>query len=129
MASPYTDLTDATAFVISLTTVKGREAIIQQKLIDSAGTLTGGRAIGGVNVPSGATIYRPYYVAARLLQQNRTDQALESADGAKFTGMTIPIESFMTEQRALDASLNLEIPPGFAALVDPSSTVMSILAS
>lgn len=129
MTSPYTNLTDATAFVISLTSVTGRDAIIQQKLTDSAGTLIGNQTIGSVTVPAGTKIWRPYYTAARLLQQNRQDQALKSADGAVFSGLTTMIESFMTEQRALDASLGLEIPPGFAALVDPSSIVMSILSS
>lgn len=123
----YTDLTDATAFVVQLTSVQGRGAIIQQKLRDSAGKLKGGRDIDGTQYASGTTIYRPYWVAAKLLQQNRPDQVLTGADGASFSNLVTMIQSMMDEQLRLDQSLGLEIPSGFAAVLDlQGGPVMSI---
>lgn len=124
----YTDLTDATSFVVQLTGVQGRGAIIQQKLNDSMGKLTTSKAIAGTTYPANTPIYRPYFVAAKILQQNRADVTLKSADGATFTNLEGMIQSLMDEQLRLDQSLNLEVPPGFAAVLDlEGGPVMSIL--
>lgn len=61
--------------------------------------------------------YRPFYVAARWLEQSRTQQALSEADGAKFTGLAKPIASLMELQAAYDASNELAVPKGFEAVV------------
>jgi hypothetical protein len=50
-------------------------------------------------------VYRPFYVAAKYLEQSRRDQTLVEADGAKFTGQKIPIKSLLDLQQALDADL------------------------
>jgi hypothetical protein len=68
----------------------------------------------GIHRQSRETVYRPFYVAARWLQQSRRDQSFKEADGAKFTGQVIPIESLLDLQRSLD--LDLDIPTGFQAV-------------
>lgn len=65
-----------------------------------------------------ATVYyRPYYVAAKFLEQLRSQQAIAKADGAEFTGLQKPIESLLGQQIALDKSLGLEVPAGFEAIL------------
>lgn len=61
------------------------------------------------------THYRPFYVAAKWLEQNRQDQTFTEADGAKFTGQAKPIESLLGLQFAYDTANGLTIPPGFEA--------------
>ena len=72
--------------------------------------------------PDEATHYRPFYVAARWLEQNRGQQALESADGAKFTGYAKPIASLMNLQAAYDKSHALTVPDGFEAITSELAT-------
>lgn len=114
----YTDATEMLSLVRDLTSVIDRDTIIQRKLSDSAG-----------KDPSGVTTYRPYFVSAKLLQQNRPDQLLNSADGVKFSNLVTMIESLMNEQQSLDNALNLTVPPGFAAVLDPGAVVMSIMST
>lgn len=58
--------------------------------------------------------YRPYYAAAKFIEQNKLEQALSKAeDGVTFTGYERVIQSLFDQQRALDLALGLEIPPGF----------------
>jgi hypothetical protein len=61
-------------------------------------------------------VYRPFYVAAKYLEQSRRDQTLVEADGAKFTGQKIPIKSLLDLQQALDA--DLFIRPSFRISAD-----------
>jgi hypothetical protein len=79
--------------------------------------------------PDSTTIYRPYYVAAKFLEQLRSQQLLSKAeDGVTFTGLAKPIESLLAMQAALDQSLELTVPPGFEAVLpqcvtcEPSTT-------
>jgi hypothetical protein len=66
--------------------------------------------------PSGAIVYRYYYVAARRLQTNLEIQALSKAeDGVTFTGQAIPIETLLNLQLAIDLSIPLIVPQGFSA--------------
>ncbi len=74
--------------------------------------------------PDETVHYRPFYVAARWLEQNRAQQALESADGAKFTGYAKPIASLMQLQAAYDKANELTIPDGFEALTSDLSEKM-----
>jgi hypothetical protein len=67
---------------------------------------------------SDVTIYRPYYVAAKFLEQLRSQQILSKAeDGVTFTGLAKPIESLLNLQAALDLSLGLTVPEGFEAIL------------
>ena len=64
--------------------------------------------------------YRPYIVAALLLEQQPKQQKLSEADGATFTGMAVPIESFYRLQSRIDmAHPDWIIPMGFIAPVIP----------
>lgn len=63
----------------------------------------------------GITHYRPYYVAAKFLEQTLADQTVASADGAVFTGLVKPIASLMALQAAYDQAKALTIPAGFEA--------------
>jgi hypothetical protein len=71
--------------------------------------------------PEQVTVYRPYYVAAKFLEQLRSQQTISEADGAKFTGLALPIASLLSMQAALDTSLGLTVPPGFEAIATAGS--------
>ena len=62
------------------------------------------------------THYRPFYCAARWIEQNRTAQTLSEASGTKFTGLQKPIDSLLTLQRAYDQAQDLDVPKGFEAI-------------
>lgn len=124
----YTDPTEMVSLVRTLTGFTDRDSLIQLSLDDSAGT-----------DPNGVKTYRPYFVASFLIKTNRSDQSLTSAGDVKFQSssgspgetMNLPalIVGYMQQQQRLDSALSLTIPPGFAAVLDPGSFVMSILSS
>ena len=61
--------------------------------------------------------YRPFYCAAKWIEQNRPAQTLsEAAGGTKFTGLQKPIDSLLALQRAYDEANDLDVPNGFEAL-------------
>lgn len=60
--------------------------------------------------------FRPFIVAARYLEQNKTAQRLAKADGVEFTGLAKPIASLLALQAAYDAAQGLSVPPGFEAV-------------
>ena len=101
----YTSLTESKQLVVAITgiTDAAKAPLIEQNLQDSA-------AQGGAGL-----IYRPYYVAARQLQRNRSDQTIEAADGAKFTNLKAMIQSLLEEQLAYDLANNLAVPAGYGA--------------
>lgn len=66
-------------------------------------------------VAGGVTHYRPYYCAAKLLEQKLASQTISEADGAKFTGLAKPIASLLGLQAAYDSSNGLTVPVGFEA--------------
>lgn len=70
----------------------------------------------GTHRRTNEVVYRPFYVAAKYLEQSRRDQTLVEADGAKFTGQKIPIRSLLDLQEALDA--DLYIRPSFRIASD-----------
>lgn len=80
----------------------GQDAALEDLLLLSAGT-----ARGDPNL----TVYRPYYCAAKMLDQSLREQRFKEADGAKFTGQAVPIASLYDLQRSLDYSLL--VPDGF----------------
>lgn len=60
--------------------------------------------------------YRPFYCAAKWLEQNRGQQLLKKAkDGIEFTGLAKPIESLLALQAAYDSGQGLTVPVGFEA--------------
>ncbi|MGG6295292.1 hypothetical protein ACQ4M4_12955 [Leptolyngbya sp. AN02str] len=63
------------------------------------------------------TVYRPYYVAAKFLEQLRSQQTVSKADGADFTGLAKPIESLLGLQASLDKAMGLTISDGFEAIL------------
>lgn len=70
----------------------------------------------GVN-SSGLTVYRIYYVAAKYLQQVRSQHILSEGDGAKFTGLAVPIASLFDLQSSEDFALGLIVSPGFEVVL------------
>lgn len=62
------------------------------------------------------THYRPFYTAAKWIEQNQPTHLLAKADGATFTGLMKPIDSLLQMQRAYDLANGLDIPDGFEAV-------------
>lgn len=62
--------------------------------------------------PGGVTVYRPYYVAARLLRQRR--QNLRAGEGATFRRMTAEASDLERLQRQVDEALETTVPAAFA---------------
>ncbi len=97
----YTDLNEALDRAVERSAAKaGDRPYLQELLTMSYGTST-----------EGQIVYRPFYAAARFLQQSRRDQNIKEADGAKFTGMAMPIASLLDLQASLDQTLTVQ--PGF----------------
>jgi hypothetical protein len=65
----------------------------------------------GIHKVSEQIVYRPFYAAAKFLQQARKDQTISQATDVKFTGQKVPIESLLDLQRSLD--FDLIINPAF----------------
>lgn len=61
-------------------------------------------------------IYRPFYVAAKFLEQDLARQALTEDEGTKFTLLWKPIKSLLAQQRGIDKALGLIVPPGQEAI-------------
>lgn len=72
--------------------------------------------------PQEVTQFRPYFVAAKFLEQNRSAQTLAKAKGGvEFTGLAKPIASLMALQASIDQALDLAIPAGFEAIAQSVS--------
>ena len=65
----------------------------------------------GLHKTTGELCYRPFWVAAKILEQSLDRQELESDDSTKFTGFKIPIKSLLELQANLD--MELDVRPGF----------------
>lgn len=74
--------------------------------------------------PADQTIYRPFYAAAKWLEQNRSGQALSEASGVKFTGLATPIASLLLLQASMDQALGLTVPAGFEAAFTATKSVV-----
>jgi hypothetical protein len=61
----------------------------------------------GTHKKTGEIVYRPFYVAARFIQQSRRDQSLKKGDDAEFTGQARPIASLLDQQWELDHDLDI----------------------
>lgn len=77
----------------------------------------------------GTQHFRPFYVAAKFIEQNQTVHTLKEADAVVFTGLPIPIASLLALQAAYDAANSLIIPPGFEAITPQSITPSPIFST
>lgn len=67
-------------------------------------------------LPDGETVeYRPFIVAAKLLEQDTKRQRLIEADGAKFGDLQPKIDSLYAQQRTIDSALKLILSEGTEA--------------
>jgi hypothetical protein len=108
--TPITLLSRATAIVLDKAGLEAdRTADVELTLDITAGA----SSINGVATPC----YRPWYAAAKLLEQNLDVQALSQADGAKFTGQAVVIRSLYGIQQAIDVIDAADQP---LVLVDPA---------
>lgn len=69
----------------------------------------------------GQPYYRPWYVAAKALEQDLDAQSIESADDVKFTGQRVPIRSLLEWQAAIDSSSGAVVPEAFSAAIAVNS--------
>lgn len=119
----YTDKALALAAVQNLPAVRSLPVADDSQFLNDLLTASAGRvpAAGAIRneevFAGGALVYRHYFVAARYLETLRSQHILESGQGAKFTGLRVPIASLMSLQLADDLSLGLEVPLGYEAEV------------
>lgn len=75
--------------------------------------------------PAGIDEYRPFWGAAKLVEQDEKNQRLTEADGNKFNNLQRKIDSLLAQQRSIDKALGLIVPEGMEALgidCDPCQT-------
>ncbi|MBE7384389.1 MAG: hypothetical protein F6J95_023620 [Leptolyngbya sp. SIO1E4] len=102
----YTDLADALARAKERSGATATDDTYLTELLQMSAAPDGG----------GTTHFRPFFAAAKWLEQNRTQQAISEADGAKFTGLATPIESLLALQYSYDQANGLTVPAGFEAV-------------
>ncbi|MFH7241777.1 MAG: hypothetical protein ACHWZW_02900 [Spirulina sp.] len=117
----YLEKSAALAAVLELPAVRSLptepdHGFLDTLLIASAGRPRATLTRNGVLFAQGTTVYRHYFVGARFLETLRSQHVLESGQGAKFTGLKVPIASLMALQNGDDLSLNLEVPHGYEAV-------------
>lgn len=106
----FTSLDDSRLFIFDLLRYQEGEDIALESIIEAYLPLTAGTS------PVGSQMhFRPFYVAAQVLQQNPDEQAISEAKGVKFTNYVKVIESWLGFQKAYDLSNALIIPPGMTA--------------
>ena len=103
----YTSLPAALSALKNLPAVRDLPVAADDDFLNNILTVS-----AGVN-PSGVTVFRVYYSAAKYLQQIRSQHILSEADGAKFTGLAVPIASLLDLQSSEDAAFGLIVPIGF----------------
>lgn len=65
---------------------------------------------------AGTVHFRPFFVAAKFLEQNPDLRDLSEGDGAKFTLAQPRIESLLNLQHQYDVANGLDVPPGMSAI-------------
>lgn len=105
----YTSLSAMNSLVLEITGLT-EPADLDSLLADSAGTHTSGAT----------TVYRPYYVAAKVLERALNTKRLQSAEGAVFDRPVVTIRGLMRQQASRDAMLaedyaDWTIPDGHTA--------------
>lgn len=61
----------------------------------------------GLHKQTKELIYRPFWVAAKILQQSPFHQSLKRDDTTEFTGQNVPIRSLLDLQANLDVDLDV----------------------
>lgn len=108
MALDFSDKSACATFVTDQTTLEPDD--LETLLIVSAG-----------KDANGEPVYRPYLVAALLLERVPYDDVLLKAEnGVTFGDPAKTIAGWRAMQAALDAALGLTVPPGFPAVVTVS---------
>lgn len=74
----------------------------------------------GLHKQTRQVIYRPFWVAAKILQQSPFHQTLKKDDSTEFTGQEIPIQSLLDLQSNLD--VDLDVKPGFGIMSSGKSS-------
>lgn len=74
-----------------------------------------------LNLSAGSTgehsqVFRPYYVAAFILEQDVSRQQLAKAGDVQFTQFVTVINSLRSLQASFDVAYSLILPPGMAIL-------------
>jgi hypothetical protein len=93
----YTSLNKSRQFTQTLTSTSGNKGYLDALLEATAAPDA-----------NGITHYRPYAVAAMVLEQQLQSQQLHKADDVEFTGFEKPIQSFKQLQDDLDVKLGLK---------------------
>lgn len=111
MAVDFTDLTEASALVAELAGVTA-PTDTENLLTESAGTHTGDSGT--------VTTYRPYLVAALILERALNTRRLREARGTVFDPATATIRGLKRQQASFDEKMadehdDWEVPPGFEA--------------
>lgn len=101
----YTDLTAMSTLVTELAGTTPTD--LDSLLTDSAGKHTNDTV----------TIYRPYYVAARILDRQANTTRLREARGARFDPPAVRIHALRKQQATFDEAMlddeaDYEVPPG-----------------
>ena len=112
----YTILNVALAALKNLPAVRDLPVTADDDFLTQILNLSAGKNSGGV------TVFRIYFSAAKYLQQARSQHILSEGDGAKFTGLAVPIASLFDLQASEDSALGLVVPPGFESIVGQSSS-------
>lgn len=81
-----------------------RSGVTDAALIEEQLHLTAGKT------PEGETMYRPYWVAAELLDQRR--QQIMAAEGATFRDVQLTIDALRRSQWGIDGQFKLTVPAG-----------------
>jgi hypothetical protein len=113
----YLDIDDALARAKERS--QGQATSADDEWLEELLSMSAGKTLANV------THYRPYYCAAKLLEQKQSAQLLSEADGAKFTGLAKPIDSLLALQAAYDSANALVIPLGFEALLPEPARLRS----
>lgn len=113
-AVDFTDLSESSSLVAELAGVDA-PSDVENLLTESAGTHTGDS--GDV------TTYRPYLVAALILERALNTRRLQEARGAVFDRATVTIRGLRRQQSAFDAAMadaqsTWAVPVGFEALAN-----------
>lgn len=93
-----------------------KEAAIENLLEDSAGL-----TYDGVT-----DVYRPYFTAARFLEQDHQTQKLSKAGDVVFTGLAAVIASLYNQQAGIDQKYQLIISSAFLAPVTLPETTAAV---
>lgn len=109
MALDYTSLSDMQTLVPEVTGVTA-PSDLDNLLGDTAGKHTS----------ETVTVYRPYYVAARILERVLNTSRLQEAEGVIFDRPAVTIRAFMRQQAAederwLDEHADYTVPAGHEA--------------